>query len=185
MSSMVQNSLWYCMENRRYRNNARVSSLMYSLSILWCPIVRVVEVDWGLTSHSAIFQLYSDGTDVQFPNFDLLPGTQRHGHLGVFSVPSLPRHGHRDVQRRLLPPCHQRAHTRWGNLLCYHLSSQSWSIVCSCDRDWTFKVYHGGNDTCMDHKERVNPIVFQGQKWKTLSHNLQIWKRSFKTRFCH
>ena len=29
----------------------------------------------GLTSHSAIFQLYSDGTDVQFPNFDLLPGT--------------------------------------------------------------------------------------------------------------
>ena len=134
-----------------------------------CPscdvrLSRVVEVDWGLTSHSAIFQLYSDGTDVQFPNFDLLPGTQRHGQLGVFSVPSLPRHGHRDVRRRLLPPCHQRAHTRWGNLLCYHLSSQSWSIVCSCDRDWTFKVYHGGNDTCMDHKERVNPIVFQGQK---------------------
>ena len=29
----------------------------------------------GLTSHSAIFQLYSDGTDVQFPNFDVLPGT--------------------------------------------------------------------------------------------------------------
>ena len=33
-------------------------------------------------SHLAIFQLYSDGTDVQFPNFDLLPGTQRHGQLG-------------------------------------------------------------------------------------------------------
>ena len=32
-------------------------------------------VDCGLTSHSAIFQLYSDRTDVQFPNFDLLPGT--------------------------------------------------------------------------------------------------------------
>ena len=34
-------------------------------------VVDVV-VDCGLTSHSAIFQLYSDGTDVQFPNFDLL-----------------------------------------------------------------------------------------------------------------
>ena len=61
-------------------------------------------VDCGFTSHSAIFQLYSDGTDVQFPNFDLLPATKRHGQLGVFSVPSLPRHGHRDVRRRLLPP---------------------------------------------------------------------------------
>ena len=50
-------------------------------------------VGCGLTSHSAIFQLYSDGTVVQFPNFDLLLGTQRHGQLGVFSVPSLPRHG--------------------------------------------------------------------------------------------
>ena len=71
-------------------------------------------VGCGLTSHSAIFQLYRDGTVVQFPNFDLLPGTQRHGQLGVFSVPSLPQHGHRDVRRRLKPPCHQRAHTRWG-----------------------------------------------------------------------
>ena len=32
-----------------------------------------------LTSHSAIFQLYSDGTVVQFPNFDLLPGTHAMG----------------------------------------------------------------------------------------------------------
>ena len=39
----------------------------------------VVVVDCGLTSHSAIFQLYSDGTDVQFPNFDLLPGTHAMG----------------------------------------------------------------------------------------------------------
>ena len=37
----------------------------------------VVVVDCGLTSHSAIFQLYSDGT--QFPNFDLLPGTHAMG----------------------------------------------------------------------------------------------------------
>ena len=33
----------------------------------------------GFTSHSAIFQLYSDGTVVQFPNFDLLPGTHAMG----------------------------------------------------------------------------------------------------------
>ena len=42
----------------------------------------VVVVDCGLTSHSAIFQLYSNGTDVQFPNFDLLPGTHAIGSLG-------------------------------------------------------------------------------------------------------
>ena len=48
-----------------------------------------------LTSHWAVFQLNSDGTVVQFPNLDLLTGTQRHGHLGVFSVPSLLRHGYR------------------------------------------------------------------------------------------
>ena len=36
-------------------------------------------VDCGFMSHSAIFQLYSEGTDVQFPNFDLLPGTHAMG----------------------------------------------------------------------------------------------------------
>ena len=41
-----------------------------------------------------------------FQILTLLPGT--HGQQGVFNVPSLPRHGHRDVRRRLLPPCHQR-----------------------------------------------------------------------------
>ena len=41
--------------------------------------VVVVVVVCGLTSHSAIFQLYSDGTDVQFQNFDLLPGTHAMG----------------------------------------------------------------------------------------------------------
>ena len=57
-------------------------------------LVNIVEfglVYGGLTSHSAItFQLYSDRTVVQFPNLDLLPETQRHGQLGVFSVLRLP-----------------------------------------------------------------------------------------------
>ena len=35
------------------------------------------------------------------PVSHLLPRTQRHGQLGVFSVQSLPQHGHRDVRRRL------------------------------------------------------------------------------------
>ena len=42
-------------------------------------------VGCGFTSHSAICQLYSDGTVVQFQNFDLLPGTQLHGQLGVLA----------------------------------------------------------------------------------------------------
>ena len=61
----------------------------------------LVLVWFVVTSHSATFQLYSDRKIVQFPNLDLLPGSQCHGQLGVFSVPSLPRHGHRDVWRRL------------------------------------------------------------------------------------
>ena len=83
-------------------------------------LIRMLELvsDWlvgcGLTSHSAILHLHSDGTVVQFPNLDLLPGTQRHRQLGVFSVPSLPRHGQRDIRRQHLPPCHQRVHARWG-----------------------------------------------------------------------
>ena len=88
-------------------------SLLSPLCLHYYIVVGCL-VDCGLRSHSAIFQLYSDGTDVQFPIFDLLSCTQRHGQLGVFSVPNLPRHGHRDVRRRLLSPCHQRAHTRWG-----------------------------------------------------------------------
>ena len=68
----------------------------------------------GLTSYSAIFQLYSDRTVVQFPNLDLLPSTRCHGQQGVFSVPSLPRQGHWEIQRRLLPPCHQRNYTQLG-----------------------------------------------------------------------
>ena len=58
-------------------------------------------VSCGLTSHSVIFQRYSDGTVVQFPNLDLLPGTQCHGQLGGFNMPSLPWCGHRDIQTSL------------------------------------------------------------------------------------
>ena len=47
-------------------------------------------VGCGLTSHSAIFQLFSNGRVVQFPNLYLLLGTQCHRQLGFFSVPSLP-----------------------------------------------------------------------------------------------
>ena len=36
-----------------------------------------------LTSHSAIFQIYSDGTVIQFPNFYLLLSTKGHGQLEV------------------------------------------------------------------------------------------------------
>ena len=42
-------------------------------------VMLLLIVDCGLTSHSAIFQLYSDGTDVQFPHFDLLPDTHAMG----------------------------------------------------------------------------------------------------------
>ena len=76
--------------------------------ILQKPFLCFYTVGWCLTSHSAIFQLYSDGTIVQFPNLDLLTGTQRYGQLGVFRVPSLPQIKHQDMRRRLLPPCHQR-----------------------------------------------------------------------------
>ena len=62
-----------------------------------------------LTSHSAIFPLNSGEALVLFPNVDMLPSTQRHVRLRVFSVPSIPRHGHRDVRRCISPACHQRA----------------------------------------------------------------------------
>ena len=67
-----------------------------SLQLRWAKKCDRRLVGGGLTSHLAIFQLYSDRRVVQFPNFDLLPGTQCHWQLGVFSVLSLPRHGHRD-----------------------------------------------------------------------------------------
>ena len=54
-----------------------------------------------LFPYLSLFQLYSDGTVVQFRNLDLLPGTKCHGQLRVFSVPSQPRNGHWDIQRCL------------------------------------------------------------------------------------
>ena len=51
------------------------STLLFLSS--WNTEVRMVGCD--LTSHSAIFQLCSDWTIVQFPNLDLLPDAQIHG----------------------------------------------------------------------------------------------------------
>ena len=66
---------------------------MKNLCLLTQTLNHIYVVGCGLSSHSAIFQLYeySDETVVQFPNLDLLPGTKRHGQLGVFSVLNLPR----------------------------------------------------------------------------------------------
>ena len=55
--------------------NLQSKFIYHLLNFKYCVVV----VDCGLTSHSAIFQLYSDGTDVQVPNFDLLPGTHAMG----------------------------------------------------------------------------------------------------------
>ena len=79
----------------------------------------------GLMFHIAIFQLNIDRKIVQFPYLDLLPGTQHHGKVGVFRVQSLPRLGPRDVQRRLLLHCHQRAHTWSGHARDLYVSATS------------------------------------------------------------
>ena len=84
MNALVQR--WPCVSSYIWAN---VGSLRW-------PNVKLLDgwlVGCSLTSHSVVFQLYSDGTVVQFPNLDLLPGTQRHGQLGVFTVPSLPDTG--------------------------------------------------------------------------------------------
>ena len=57
-----------------------IGTRCYAVNVCFpAQVTRYVVVDYGLTSHSAIFQLYSEGTDVQFPNFDLLPGTHAMG----------------------------------------------------------------------------------------------------------
>ena len=75
------------------RHLCKTNFMNYSPIFLKLP--KELLVGCGLTSHSAIFQLYSDGTVVQFSNLDLLPGTQCHGQLGVLSVLSLPNMGTR------------------------------------------------------------------------------------------
>ena len=95
--------LTWVFQNARFTHGAQCMNWSKASLIGWL-------VCFGLMSHSSIFQLYSDGTVVEFSNLDLLPGNQSHGHLGVFSVPSLPRHGH----QTFLTPCHQRTHTHWG-----------------------------------------------------------------------
>ena len=68
---------WWVWFTSCYQHN------LYGSSLVGC----------SLTSHSAIFQLYSDGTIVQFPNFDLLPGTQCHGQLGSLACRAYPDTG--------------------------------------------------------------------------------------------
>ena len=71
-------------------------------------------VSCGLTSHSAIFQLYIDGTDVQFSNLVLLPGTHAMGSHGSFTCRAYIVTGtgtSEDVFNLLT--YHQRARTRW------------------------------------------------------------------------
>ena len=61
------------------RNIVFLCSYLILLYIRDNENVVVFVVDCGLTSHSARFQLYRDGTNVQFPNFDLLSGTHAMG----------------------------------------------------------------------------------------------------------
>ena len=85
----VSFSIQVTFERYKWLRNKLLPCLNYDLDFGWLVGWLVVV----LMSHSAIFQLYSDGTVVQFPNFDLLPGTQRHGQLGVFSVRAYPDTG--------------------------------------------------------------------------------------------
>ena len=48
---------------------------------------------------SDISAIYKWWDSCPVSKFSPAAGTQRHGQLGVFSVPSLPRHGHPDVRR--------------------------------------------------------------------------------------
>ena len=57
-----------------FLHNIKDMENFFPIKVGWLVVV--------LKSHSAIFQIYSDGTVVKFPNFDLLPGIQCHGQLG-------------------------------------------------------------------------------------------------------
>ena len=69
--------------NRRPFRKSMIWLLIFQLKIVKPYSVYILPLfSWlvgcGLTSHSAIFQLYSDGTVVQFPNLDLLPSEGPH-----------------------------------------------------------------------------------------------------------
>ena len=51
--------------NRIHSGRSTERQICYSFGLVCC----------GLMSHSAIFQLYGDGTVVKFPNLNLLPST--------------------------------------------------------------------------------------------------------------
>ena len=151
-------------------------------SYMYCTWTYLKFVGCSLMSHSAIFQLYSDGTVVQFPNLYLLPGTQCHGQLGVFGVPSLPRHGHPDVRRRLLPPSHQRAAVRVcqdSNLdrlihspACYLYATAAGPTF----REWS---PNSDNHTKYPHLQwliKHGTITTRPQLWKLQNTLMEAWK---------
>ena len=84
-------------------NNITFGLVLFSCGLIWHSTIFEI---WKDTSTSWLvvechvqqyFSYIVMGQLSSFPNFDLLPGTQRHGQLRVLSVPSLPRNGHRDV----------------------------------------------------------------------------------------
>ena len=68
--------------------------IIYMTLLIGCGLTYVT-----LTWLSDIqLHVYSDGTVVQFPNLDLLPGTQRHGQLGSLACRAYPDTGTRTSQ---------------------------------------------------------------------------------------
>ena len=72
---------------------AGISCIIFAVeNLVFYTVKSEIEILYH-TSHSVIFQLYSDETVtvVQFPNLNLLQGTDCHEQLRVFSMQSLPQ----------------------------------------------------------------------------------------------
>ena len=69
------------------------------MPILLCKTEFLVLFDWSVTSDSGVFQLFKwwDGIAVHAVYKVRHAWHPRHGQLGFFSVPTLPRHGHGDI----------------------------------------------------------------------------------------
>ena len=89
---MLDNCLFFMSAMRKnINNNIKISLLPWKHHIRDI-IVSCLLVDCGLTTHYAMFQLYSDETVVQIPS-DLLSVTRCNGQLGLFSDPCLQEMG--------------------------------------------------------------------------------------------